>query len=341
MWTTFNGAAATGRSGSPSRATAGRRSRRRSRSRRPARRRPRRRTSTRRSAATGRSTSPSSAASTRRTRTASATSTSRKSVDDGVTFGPFVEAATPSENPDGFLPNTNFRDGIIENFTASPTYPGHALPHLRGLGRADGPVRRASSRQSTDGGAHLVGPADRQRRAQLGVDRPVPAVGRRRARRRRRGRLLRPPRGLPDRPEHPARARRRREHLHRHLAAGLQGRRNRGRRRRRSAATSASRSSPGIPISPSRRSAGSPSTPAPATPTRARTGRGFIGDYFGLAISAGNVYTFGVSTHYPSRTVVADDGGPVYYQNQVLGIVPRSTFGLGSTRRGLNPSFRR
>jgi hypothetical protein len=58
-------------------------------------------------------------------------------------------------------------------------------------------------------------------------------------------------------------------------------------------------------------------------------GRGFIGDYFGLAISGSNVYTFGVSTHYPSSTVTADDGGPVYYQNQVLGIVPRSTFGTG------------
>jgi hypothetical protein len=59
------------------------------------------------------------------------------------------------------------------------------------------------------------------------------------------------------------------------------------------------------------------------------TGRGFIGDYFGLAISQGNVYTLGVSTHYPSRSVTADDGGPVYYQNQVLGVVPRSTFGAG------------
>jgi hypothetical protein len=57
--------------------------------------------------------------------------------------------------------------------------------------------------------------------------------------------------------------------------------------------------------------------------------RAFIGDYFGLAISGSNVYTFGVSTHYPSSTVTADDGGPVYYQNQVLGIVPRSTFGTG------------
>src|SRR5919202_2759352 len=36
-----------------------------------------------------------------------------RSTDDGVSFGPIVEAATPGENPDGFLPNTRFRDGII------------------------------------------------------------------------------------------------------------------------------------------------------------------------------------------------------------------------------------
>src|SRR3954464_3876993 len=48
-----------------------------------------------------------------------------KSTDDGVTFGPFVEAASPGENPNGYLPNTSFRDGIIESFAASPTYAGH------------------------------------------------------------------------------------------------------------------------------------------------------------------------------------------------------------------------
>src|SRR3954451_15687330 len=48
-----------------------------------------------------------------------------KSTDDGVTFGPFIEAASPSENPNGFLPNTRFRDGIIESFAASPTHAGH------------------------------------------------------------------------------------------------------------------------------------------------------------------------------------------------------------------------
>ena len=54
----------------------------------------------------------------------------------------------------------------------------------------------------------------------------------------------------------------------------------------------------------------------------------FIGDYFGLAISGGNIYTLSVSTHYPS-SVLADGGGPVYYQQQVLGAIPRSGFGTG------------
>jgi hypothetical protein len=36
-----------------------------------------------------------------------------------------------------------------------------------------------------------------------------------------------------------------------------------------------------------------------------------------------------VSTHYPSA-VTADDGGPVYYQQQVLATVPRTQFGAGT-----------
>jgi len=53
---------------------------------------------------------------------------------------------------------------------------------------------------------------------------------------------------------------------------------------------------------------------------------GFIGDYFGLAISGGNIYALFVSTHYPSDVTA---GGPVYYQQQVLATVPRSDFGQG------------
>jgi hypothetical protein len=53
----------------------------------------------------------------------------------------------------------------------------------------------------------------------------------------------------------------------------------------------------------------------------------FIGDYFGLAVSGRNVYVFAVSTHYPS-SVPADEGGPVYYQQQVLSTLSRTALGL-------------
>jgi hypothetical protein len=53
----------------------------------------------------------------------------------------------------------------------------------------------------------------------------------------------------------------------------------------------------------------------------------FIGDYFGLAISGGNIYTLSVSTHYSSN-VKADDGTILYYQQQVLGAISRASVGL-------------
>jgi len=53
----------------------------------------------------------------------------------------------------------------------------------------------------------------------------------------------------------------------------------------------------------------------------------FIGDYFGLAISGGNIYTLSVSTHYPSN-VKADDGSILYYQQQVLGTISRAGAGV-------------
>jgi hypothetical protein len=74
-------------------------------------------------------------------------------------------------------------------------------------------------------------------------------------------------------------------------------------------------------------STGSPSIPARDISIRVRTDR--ASDYFGLAISGANIYSLFVSTHYPSPTVNADEGGPVYYQQQVLAIVPRSTFEAG------------
>jgi hypothetical protein len=45
-------------------------------------------------------------------------------------------------------------------------------------------------------------------------------------------------------------------------------------------------------------------------------------------MSANNVYALFVSTHYPSA-VQADEGGPVFYQQQVLATVSRAALGNG------------
>ena len=53
----------------------------------------------------------------------------------------------------------------------------------------------------------------------------------------------------------------------------------------------------------------------------------FIGDYFQLAISRRNVSVLSTSTHYPSG-VTADDGRPIYYQQQILHTANRAALGL-------------
>jgi hypothetical protein len=58
-------------------------------------------------------------------KTSTATLYVSHSSDDGQTFAPFVPPAAAGVLPATSLPNTTFRDGITENFTASPTYPGH------------------------------------------------------------------------------------------------------------------------------------------------------------------------------------------------------------------------
>ena len=250
-----------------------------------------------------------------------------KSIDDGKTFGPFVQAATPSENPDGFLPNTNFRDGIIENFTASPTYPGHAYLTYEDWDTTNGQFD-VKFTQTTDGGTTWSDPVtvnDAPNSASTDQFQPSVAAG---------------PGGAvavafydrrADCPTDPS-------ILPAHVGAAntcidisLQPYKDAG------TTAGATPVSGNVRVSQftwdpdqsqqtvdgiTQYACAGHSDPCPQ-------GRGFIGDYFGLAISAGNVYTFGVSTHYPSKTVVADGGGPVYYQNQVLGIVPRSTFGAG------------
>jgi predicted DNA-binding transcriptional regulator AlpA len=46
-----------------------------------------------------------------------------------------------------------------------------------------------------------------------------------------------------------------------------------------------------------------------------------------MAISGSNIYTFTVSTHYPS-SVKADDGSIIFYQQEVLGTISRANAGI-------------
>src|SRR5579864_2488536 len=77
------------------------------------------------------------------------------SSDDGQTFAPFVAAATAGMLPATSLPNTTFRDGITENFTASPTFPGHLYLTYENW---DGTQMDIKFTQSTDGGSTWTTP---------------------------------------------------------------------------------------------------------------------------------------------------------------------------------------
>jgi hypothetical protein len=88
-------------------------------------------------------------------KTSTATLYVSHSSDDGQTFAPFVAAATAGVLPTGVLPNTNFRDGITENFTASPTYPGHLYLTYEDW---NGTKMNVKFTQSTDGGSTWSAP---------------------------------------------------------------------------------------------------------------------------------------------------------------------------------------
>jgi hypothetical protein len=244
-----------------------------------------------------------------------------------VTFGPFGEAATPGENPNGYLPNTNFRDGIIENFAASPTYPGHLYLTYEDWDFTSGQFD-VKFTQSTDGGltwspARTVNDAPNstttdqfQPSVAAGPDGAVAVAFY--------DRRATCPNDASILPAHRGAA-------NTCIDISLQPYKDRG--------TGAGAVPVGgnvrvsrftwDPDQPQQVVGGLPQYPCAAHTFPCPTGSGFIGDYFGLAISATRIYTFGVSTHYPSATVTADGGGPVYYQDQVLGIVPRTVFGAG------------
>jgi hypothetical protein len=240
-----------------------------------------------------------------------------RSTDDGVSFAPFVAAATVGTLPTANLPNTTFRDGITENFAASPTHPGHLYLTYEDW---DGTQMDVKLTQSTDAGRTWSAPVvvnddasatdQFQPSVAAGPDGAV-AV----AFYDRRATCPKDPSVLPADVGRADFCIDTSMQAYRDTGAGAAPI---GRNARISSFT-------WDPENPAQHVGGIGQI-ACAAHQDPCTGA-FIGDYFGLAISGKNVYALFVSTHYPSD-VTADEGGPVYYQQQVLSTVPRSAIGF-------------
>ncbi len=234
-----------------------------------------------------------------------------RSTDDGRSFGPFVAAVQDvGLLPNAALPNTTFRDGIVENFTASKTHSGHLYLTYENW---DGTQFDVYFSQSIDSGSSWSTPArvnDTPTRHASDQFQPSVAEG---------------PGGAvaiafydrraacpSDSSVLPADVGR----TNFCIDVSVQAYRDSGngavpgRGERSRFAVHA-----GIPQNPAQHVGGLGQMACASHDDPCSVS--FIGDYFGLAVSAGNVYVLSVSTHYPSG-VQADEGGPVYYQQQVL-----------------------
>jgi hypothetical protein len=249
-----------------------------------------------------------------------------RSTDDARTFSAFVPITTVSMAPGGVLPNTRFRDGITESFAASPTYADHLYLTYEDWDTVAGQMD-VKFTQSTDGGSTWTTPVvvnDNTDAAGEPTDQFQPSVAagpdgavavgfydRRRP--------------CPDDPSIlPADVGRTNFCIDTSLQPykdGGSGAAPVGTNARISTFT-------WDPEQPGQHLGGLSQYPCAGARDPCPTGSGFIGDYFGLAISGNNIYALMVSTHYPS-TVTADEGGPIYYQQQVLATVPRSGLGSG------------
>jgi hypothetical protein len=243
-----------------------------------------------------------------------------KSVDDGRTWTPFVVAASPVESAGGFA-NTNFRDGIIENFAASPSHPGHAYLVYENWNAAAG-TSDIYFTQTVDGGFRWSDPQPVNDDANTGsTDQFQPSVAAngdavavafydRRASCPVEASILAAHQGA----------------TNTCINVSLQAYRDTG------STDGAQKVGSNVNIStfswdpdqPAQKIDGISQYPCAGHNDPCPRGRGFIGDYFGLAISDTNIYALSVSTHYPQNT----GGTAVYYQQQVLATVARSAFGL-------------
>src|SRR5207244_12907073 len=79
-----------------------------------------------------------------------------RSSDDGKTFTPWTKVAFAHGYPGDFV-NGSFRDGILLNFAASTTYPGHAYVTYEDYNSATGTMDVKFS-STTDGGLTFSDP---------------------------------------------------------------------------------------------------------------------------------------------------------------------------------------
>jgi hypothetical protein len=244
-----------------------------------------------------------------------------RSTDDGQTFSPFVAATPPIGTiPGCCLPNTNFRDGITENFTVSPTYPGHLYLTYEDW---DGTQMDIKFTQSTDGGHTWSSPVtvnDNVDAAGAPTDQFQPSVAA-------------GPNGAvavafyDRRLACPSDASILAADVGRTnfcIDVSLQAYKDTGAGAVPVGGNARITTNSWDPQQPGQSVGGLPQLPC----ADANCNVGFIGDYFGLAISTHNIYALFASTHYPSD-ITADGGGPVYYQQQILATVPRSAVGAG------------
>ena len=247
-----------------------------------------------------------------------------RSTDDAQTFSAFVPIATVDMVPGGVLPNTRFRDGITESFAASPTYPNHLYLTYEDWDAVAGQMD-VKFTQSTDGGATWSTPTvvnDNVDAPGSPTDQFQPSIAagpngavaiafydRRRA-------CPNDPSTLPSDVGRTNFC----------IDTSLQAYKDSGSGAMPVGANVRISQFTWDPEQPGQHLGGLSQYPCAGATDPCASGDGFIGDYFGLAISAGNIYALMVSTHYPS-TVTADEGGSIYYQQQVLATVPRSGFG--------------
>lgn len=248
-----------------------------------------------------------------------------KSTDDGESFTFSKVVSDVGVIPGCCLPNTTFRDGITESFVASPTHVGHLYMAYEEWDFATGQMD-VKFTQSTNGGASWSTPVkvnDNAESTALGYTdqfQPTVAAG---------------PGGAVaiafyDRravcPSDPSVRSQDVGRANFCIDVTMQAYKDKGSGAKAVLRNARITEFTWDPMNPDQK-VGGIGQMACAAHRDPCTERAFIGDYFGLAISGGNIYALFVSTHYPSTTVKADDAGNVYYQEAIFAKIPRTAFG--------------